>query len=219
MMLLRLTSLLATLAAAAAFLPATAGAAGGDVVFDGGSPRQQAQVRAALDASSFDWDLLPRVTVHIGAYGVSHSTPGDVWLDGGLLDTGAFSWATVLDEFAHQLDFLVLDARQRALLQERVGGSAWCYEVAGLAHGAYGCERFSSLVAWAYWESPRNAYRPESARDESAAMPAAEFRALLDALLGRRTAVRSTSAMRSSAANAKQASKRRLAKAAPKRRR
>jgi hypothetical protein len=40
------------------------------------------------------------------------------------------------------------------------------------------------MVAWAYWPSKDNAYKPESAADESAAMPAAEFRLLLSALIG-----------------------------------
>ena len=199
-MIPRLTSLLAALAAVAVLAPATAGAAGGNYVFEGGSARQQAQVRGALAASSFDWNVVPRVTVHIGDYGVSHSQPGHVYLDARLLDAGRFAWATVLDEWAHQLDFLVLTPGQRALLRARLGGAAWCYEMPGLAHGQYGCERFSSMVAWAYWQSPDNAYRPTSPRDESAAMPAAEFRSLLDALLGRPAAsVAAPSAFRSTA--------------------
>lgn len=180
-----LRRLLALVVAALFLAPATALAAGGNYGFDGGTPRQQAQVRAALETSSFDFRIVPqRVTVHVGAYGVSHSTPGHVWLDGGLLDAGQFAWPTVMDEFAHQVDFFVLDAPRRALIQQRLGGSAWCYEVAGLAHGAYGCERFSSMLAWAYWPSKDNAYRPTSAGDESAAMAAAEFRALLADLIG-----------------------------------
>ena len=167
-------------------LPTSAAlAAGGDYGFEGGTQRQQAQVRAALDATSFDFAIVPaRVTVHVGPHGISHSTPGHVWLDSGLLDSGRFSWPTVIDEFAHQVDFFLLDAPRRAILQERLGASAWCYEVAGLGHGAYGCERFSSMVAWAYWPTKENVYRPTSAADESAAMAPAEFRALLGSLLG-----------------------------------
>jgi hypothetical protein len=42
-------------------------AAGGTYSFAGGTPKQQATVRAALNASSFDWSVLPRsITVHIG---------------------------------------------------------------------------------------------------------------------------------------------------------
>jgi hypothetical protein len=160
-------------------------AAGGDYALEGGTPRQQAQVRAALEATSFDFGIVPqRVTVHVGSYGTSHSTPGHVWLDGRLLDSGRFSWPTVMDEFAHQVDFFLLDAPRRAILQERLGASAWCYDVAGLAHGAYGCERFSSMLAWAYWPSKENVYRPTSAADESASMAPAEFRALVGSLLG-----------------------------------
>ncbi len=53
-----------------------------------------------------------------------------------------------------------------------------------LAHGANGCERFSSMISWAYWLSKDNSYRPESSAGESAAMPAPAFRQLLSALVG-----------------------------------
>ncbi len=163
----------------------TALAGGGNYAFDGGTTRQQAQVKAALDISSFDWNLLPQQTVvHIGAYDVSHSTPGHVYLDGRLLSSGQFSWPTVMDEFAHQIDFFLLDGNRRALLQERLGATAWCYEVAGLGHSAYGCERFSSMVAWAYWPSHESSYRPKSKSDETAAMAPGDFRNLLGDLIG-----------------------------------
>lgn len=185
-----LRRLLPLLALAAALLPGNALAAGGDYVFDGGTRGQQTQVRSALEASSFDWGIVPgQVTVHIGPYGTSHSTPGHVWLDGRLLDAGMFAWATVMDEYAHQVDFLVLDPARRTVLQQRLGAQAWCYEVSGLMHGANGCERFASMVAWAYWPSKENAYRPSSRSDESASMPAAAFRALLADLIGAPRAV------------------------------
>jgi hypothetical protein len=181
-MLRRLVLLVSLLALG---VPGGALAGGGDYVFDGGTPRQHAQVRAALDASSFDWDVVPRqVTVHVGAYGTSRSTPGHVWLDGGLLDAGRFAWATVMDEYAHQVDFFVLDPAHRDVLRQELGAQAWCYERTGLGHGAYGCERFSSMLAWAYWPSRESSYRPESGSDESASMPAGEFRALLADLIG-----------------------------------
>ena len=91
-----------------------------------------------------------------------------------------------MDEYAHQVDFLVLDAPRRAVLQKRLRAGAWCYETDGLAHGDNGCERFASMVAWAYWPSKHNTYSPASGSDESAAMPAAEFRQLLATLVGRR---------------------------------
>ena len=166
-------------------LPASALAGGGNYAFDGATPAERATVRAALNASAFDWGIVrQRVTIHVGEIGTSHARPGHIWLDRGLLATGRFAWATVMDEYAHQVDFTVLDPLRRSILQQRLGASAWCYEVAGLAHGSYGCERFSSMVAWAYWPSNESSYRPESATDESAAMPAHEFRRLLSALVG-----------------------------------
>jgi hypothetical protein len=174
----------ATVIAALAF-PASALAGGGDYVFEGASPAERSTVRAALNASSFDWNIVrQRVTIHVGEVGTSHATPGHIWLDRGLLATGRFAWATVMDEYAHQVDFLVLGSAHRSILQQELGASAWCYEVSGLHHGAYGCERFSSMVAWAYWPSKDSSYRPFSPSDETSAMPAAKFRQLLATLVG-----------------------------------
>jgi hypothetical protein len=184
----------ATLLALVLPSPGTAATTGADVMLDGGTARERAEVRAALSASSFDWRLLRRqVTVHIGRYGTSHSTPGHVWLDGGLLRSGRFAWATVMDEFAHQVDFFLLDGPRRQLLQERLGTQAWCYEDPALAHGANGCERFASMVAWAYWPTKHNAYRPRTRADETASMSAAEFRSLLADLIGAPRAAAPTS--------------------------
>ncbi|MGH3071016.1 MAG: hypothetical protein ACRDNB_01945 [Gaiellaceae bacterium] len=177
--------------AAALALPASALAGGGDYVFDGATPAERSTVKAALNASSFDWGIVPqRVTIHVGDVGASHATPGHIWLDRGLLRAGRFAWATVMDEYAHQVDFLVLDPVHRSILQQRLGASAWCYEIDGLGHSAYGCERFSSMLAWAYWPSKESSYRPESAADESAAMPAAQFRQLLSTLVGAPSALK-----------------------------
>src|SRR5437870_4753764 len=88
------------LLAAAFVLAPSALAGGGNYTFDGGSPAEQAQVRAALGASAFDWDVLPsRVVVHVVPGAFPHATPGEVWLDPALLHAGSFSWAVVQDEF------------------------------------------------------------------------------------------------------------------------
>ena len=175
---------------AALLFPPSALAGGGDYVFVGAEPAERATVRAALDASTFDWGVVPQqVTIHVGRYGVSYSTPRHLWLDRDLLRAGRFAWGTVMDEYAHQVDFFVLDPARRAVLQQRLGPSAWCFEVAGLAHGAHGCERFASMVAWAYWPSKDNSYRPASRTDESAAMAPAEFRALVATVVGMPTPV------------------------------
>jgi len=164
----------------------TAHAAGGSYKFDGGTAAQRTQVRQALNASSFNWNLVRKqIVIHVVRGEVSHSTPGEIWLDADLLDAGRFAWATVQDEFAHQVDFLVFTPEIRAELQRALGAKAWCYEnVAVTAHGDQGCERFSSVLPWAYWQSGDNSYRPTSKTDESAAMAPAKFRALLDRLMG-----------------------------------
>jgi len=178
---------LAGLALAAGFAPAAL-AAGGHIVFAGGTPGEREQVQGALDASSFDWSLLPQITVHIGSVGASYATPRNVYLDASLLDAGEFSWGVVLHEFGHQVDFLLLTDAERVGLTARLGAEDWCYGVPGLPHAAYGCERFASELAWAYWPSPQNCMRPASPGDEAAGMPADQFRALLAQFLGAPTA-------------------------------
>ena len=166
-------------------LAGNAQAAGGNYVFDGATPTEQRQVRAALDASAFPWSLVPaRITIHVGAYGTSRALPGHIYLDRDLLSAGRFAWATVQDEYAHQVDFFLFSHATRLQLTSTLGAKDWCYGVAGLAHHEYGCERFASTLVWAYWPSKANAYRPESARDESAALAPAKFRSLMAALIG-----------------------------------
>ena len=183
--------LLAAIVAAFVWVGSAHGA-GGDYVFDGGSARDRAEVNSALAASSFDWGVVGhRVTIHIGDGVLPLAAPGHVWIDSALLRAGVFSWATVQDEYAHQVDFFALGDQERALLNSRLGGTVWCHaDRPGLPHSAYGCERFTSTLVWAYWPARANAYRPQSASDESAAMAPARFRALLDGLLGKRPAVR-----------------------------
>lgn len=178
---------------AGAAVPADALAGGGSYAFEGATPTERSTVRAALEASSFDWGLVSeRITIHVGRFGTSRATPGHIWLDRGLLAAGRFAWPTIMDEYAHQVDFFVLDDTQRSLLQQRLGASAWCYEVAALSHSAYGCERFSSMLAWAYWPSKSSAYKPSSAADETASMPPADFRRLLASLVGAPLALKKT---------------------------
>jgi hypothetical protein len=160
-------------------------AAGGDYTFEGASVGEQKQVRSALEASAFPWKLVPaRITIHVGDYGVSHATRGHIWLDRGIVASGRFGWATIQDEYAHQLDFFLFDPTTRDRLTLALGARDWCYGVSGLAHSEYGCERFSSTLVWSYWPSRDNAYRPTSSRDESAALAPAKFRALMAALIG-----------------------------------
>lgn len=181
----------ALLALTCALLPADALASGGSYRIDGGTPRQQAQVRLALDASSFDWSLVPTVEIRIRNGGGSYAQPGRITLEGKLLDAGMFSWAVVQDEYAHQIDYLLLGERDRVVLNRALLGRVWCHaDRPGLPHGDYGCERFSSTFVWAFWPVRQNPYRPSSRDDESAAMAPAPFRALMLELLAPIVALR-----------------------------
>jgi hypothetical protein len=182
---LRRTLLILLICSTFAFVPA-AHAGGGKYVFSGGTPKQQATVSAGLEVSSFDWGLIPRaITIHIGPYGGdTYSTYGNVYLDQKLLETGRFSWGVVQHEMGHQVDFFLLDDAKRAQLLKLLGGKDWCYSISGLKHSEYGCERFASELAWAYWQSPDNTMRPTAPSDEAAAMPVALFRLVLSQLIG-----------------------------------
>jgi hypothetical protein len=177
--------LLLALCLASLALPGTALARGGDYAFEGGTHAQRSQVRAALGASTFDWDAVPtRVTIHIRPNVPTQATPGHIWLDARLVSSGRFAWAAIQDEYAHQVDFSRFDGATRERLTGELGARDWCYGVSGLRHGEYGCERFASTLVWAFWPSKDNAYRPTSPGDESAAMPPQQFRRLVTGLLG-----------------------------------
>lgn len=182
---IRAAGTLAAAPLAALVLAGSALALGGNYAFAGGTAAEQAQVRAALEASAFDWSAVPaKITIHIVPGAVAHSTVGEIWLDSRLLDAGRFSWAVVQDEYAHQVDFFLLSDPERIALNRALGGLVWsARQLPGLPHSLYGAERFTSTFVWAYWQSAANAYRPTSAGDESAAVPAARFRTLLTSVL------------------------------------
>jgi hypothetical protein len=180
----RLLIQLSVAAATLAIAPA-AFAAGGNYSFDGGSQAEQTQVTAALNASSFPWGVVPGpVVVHIQRDVASAAAPNQIWLDANLLDSGRFSWGVVQHEMGHQVDFFLFDDTKRAQLDTALGGQNWCYSVQGLAHSAYGCERFASELAWAYWPSADNSMKPGPGNTEAGAMPVVAFRALLAQMLG-----------------------------------
>jgi hypothetical protein len=167
---------------ALALAPA-AQAAGGRYVFDGGTRAEHGQVTAALNASSFDWGLIPgQVVVHIGPGISPHAMAGQVWLDAGLLDTGRFSWGVVQHEYAHQVDFGLLTDAMRAQLQPQLQAPTWWGLIS--QHAQLGCERFADQLAWAYWQSPDNVMKPLSTTDEGGQMTPAAFRAALASVLG-----------------------------------
>jgi hypothetical protein len=169
----------------------SASAGGGRYVLRGGSAREQAQVRAALEASSFDWDLVPmQVTITITRGAGSCGVAGQIFLDADLLDAGRLSWGVVQHEYGHQVDFLLLDDRQRSLLRPALGGRSWWQTAALLPHGELTSERFASALAWAFWPSPDNVMRPDSAADEAGSLAPTAFRTLLTGLLATAAAPR-----------------------------
>lgn len=177
-----LTTIIATVAAL--LLAGPAHAIGGNYVIKGGTPKQQAEVRAALDASSFDWDVVPgRVVIRIERGSKSYASRGKIMLDSRLVDAGKPSWAIIQHEYAHQVHFFLFGPETEARINRMMGGRSWCYEVRGLDHHEYGCERFASTLAWAYWPSSDNVLRPRSSHDESAAIGPERFRALIASLL------------------------------------
>jgi hypothetical protein len=161
-------------------------AAGGNYVFQGGTPYEQQQVRSALAASSFNYGIIPQtITVTIAPLPTSEAIPGQIFLDPSLLDSGQFSWGTILHEFAHEVDFELMNDAERAQLETALGGTAWCYgDNPSLQHNQYGCERFASTLAWAYWPSPNNCMKPSMIAGESGGMAPAAFRALIATMLG-----------------------------------
>lgn len=177
---------IATVALVALAVAPAAFARGTSYAFQGGTTTQRNQVVRALDASSFDWRILPtRVTIHIARGLDSEATPAHVWLNADLLDAGRFSWGVIQHEFAHQVDYLLLSPAQREELRTLLRAPVWCTsDVIGLAHSDYGCERFASTLAWSYWPSADNSMRPQSKNDESAAMSPAAFRGVLKRMLG-----------------------------------
>jgi hypothetical protein len=157
-------------------------AAGGNYSFDGGTRAQQAQVRSALNASSFNWSVVPGpIAIHIGRGDGPHASAGQIWLDSSLLDSGRFSWGVIQHEYAHPVDFALLTDGMRSQLAPLLGGSSWWSG----SHDAVSCERFADAVAWAYWSSPDNVLRPTK-------LAADQFRATLAVLIpgvsGRSTA-------------------------------
>lgn len=169
---------LASSIAATLLMPPAGRAVGGRYAFAGGTPRQRAEVVRALEASSFPWELVSeRITIHIAPGAPSRATPGEIWLDANLLDSGEFAWGVVQHEYAHQVDFFLLDEGARSVLLAELGGATWCSPAAAVPHSKLGCERFASMLAWAYWPSPENCMRPATR-----SMPA-RFRHLLARLI------------------------------------
>jgi hypothetical protein len=167
--------------------PATAQAAGGDYVFEGGSVEARETVRAALEISRFDFDRVPsRITMKITNCGCAGARPGLIVLDENVVtDTSLgerYSWGLIQHEYAHQIDYFLLDDDDRTAVRRVLGGKAWCYEKEGLSHDANACERFADVVSWAFWPSEDNVLR-DNAKAFAPEFTAKEARAFVNRLL------------------------------------
>ena len=112
----------------ALLLPANAKASGGSYTFSGGSEAARAEVRNALDASAFDWSLVPQtISIQIVDCGCAGSRPGVIVLDETLLESTpygrAHTWGIVQHEYAHQVWWFALDDEQRGVLLLRAARS------------------------------------------------------------------------------------------------
>ena len=173
---------LAALTATSVALPSA-----GNYSFAGGTPAQQSEVRAALEASTFDWSVVPgRITIHLGRGTGSSVKRGEIWIDAALLRQGIGAWGPIQYLYAREVDLLLLDASARATFAPLLHARVWCGSDRARDHRSYGCERFASTLVWAYWPSQDNSFSPRSPKDPSAAMPPERFRATLSALLAKR---------------------------------
>ena len=191
--LARLLCCLALAASLAAVAAGEARAGGGNYVFAGGTPNQRAQVRDALEASTFPWDVVPgQIVIRIAPGALSAASRGVISLDSNLIDSGVFAWGLIQHEYAHQVDFFLFDDTTRTRLTQLLGAERWCWSgsAGGREHSEYGCERFASTLAWVYWPSPDTALKPTGSAAESAALPPAAFKRLLGQILrGRSEAI------------------------------
>jgi len=98
---------------------------------------------------------------------------------------GRDAWGVIQHEFAHQVDYFLLDDRTRRHLTGLLGAKVWSPGGRIYPHREYGAERFASTLAWAYWPSAHNSvYR--RAHAEATAMPVLKFRRLMETLVGSR---------------------------------
>lgn len=184
-MLLRLSLWFSVVVCAFALAPAAL-ASGGQYVFAGGTQAEQQQVTQGLAASSFDWNLVPvQVTVHIARnIPLSYSTPGQIWLDADLLDSGSFAWGVVQMEYAQQVQYTMLSQDAQSQLTGMMGAQQWCYDNPSLPRSDNACERFAATLAWSYWPKAGNSMRPSGPSDWSASMAPKAFRTELLTLIG-----------------------------------
>lgn len=157
-MLARLT---AAVVAALAFVGA-AEAKGGNYEIVGATPTQQATIRDALEVSEFNWSVVPaRITIRVSPdlANQAESVRGEIRIQSSFLDWGISAWASIQHEYAHQVDYYLLDngRRDEAL---RVLGLPFPWRDLSRPHDERGVEHFATMLSVAYWPSVLNLLRP-----------------------------------------------------------
>jgi hypothetical protein len=165
----------------------TAEATAGNYVLEGGNAEAQETVRAALNASTFEFSRVPaQITIRITTCGCAGARPGLIVLDETVLTDASlgdrYSWALIQHEYAHQIDYFLFEDADRAAVRKALGGRDWCYEKAGLAHDAHGCELFADVFAWAFWPARKNILRPDAKTFAPGQTPS-QLRAFVNSLL------------------------------------
>lgn len=156
----RMTIRLAAIVAAL-MLTTPAWAVGGDYEVVGGAPEHEATIRAALNASSYNWSRVPaHITIEVvpGLPNEGEAEPGVIRLRAEWLDWGIASWGTIQHEYAHQVDYFLLDDAKRAELTRFLGLTAW--RDFATPHDDRAVERFASSLAWTFWPTTSNLMRP-----------------------------------------------------------
>ena len=150
----------------ALLLPADAKASGGSYTFSGGSEAARTEVRNALDASAFDWSLVPQtISIQIVDCGCAGPVRGS-------------SSSTRRCSSRRRTAAPIPGASSSTSTPTRSGGSLWTmssgrfsrtgwaaptfrYERPGLSHDDHACERFASTLAWACWPVAGNPMQGE----------------------------------------------------------
>lgn len=148
--------------------------------FQGGTPQQQQSVLQAIKASTFNFALLPNITINITQGMNADATPGTINLDAGSLNpvNGDFYWATILHEFGHQVDWYLVNDQQRQTFLQAFGRQEWGQISPSEAHDQMGQEDFASAFALAFGGASAYAHLPEAN-----VIPPTQFKQMLLAMI------------------------------------
>ena len=130
--------------------------------------RQQATVRAALEVSSFDWSVLPARSSSTSRRSAAPTPRPATSTSTARCSTPAASRGASSSTSSHTRSTSSSSTTRSARRStQRSAAATGATASPGLAHSAYGCERFASELAWAYWPSADNSMSPAATHGES----------------------------------------------------